>query len=457
MSKQKKKCKKILFAILGGTVLLGGMYLAATSYFKDHFYYGTTINCISVAGKTEEEVNEQLANQQENYTLELEEKNGIREKILAKEIGLKYTLKEDVKTLKKNQNPFKWINGLLHKNDHSIKKSTEYDKDLLKKRIDALSCLDDRKVVEPKDAALRYNGKTYEIEKEIDGNKVDKEVLYSNISKAIDEGKARINLEKNQCYYKPKYTAANKDIIGAENTLNKYLASEITYNLDGYTEILSPSKINEWLSFDESFKVQLDKEKVWAYVEGIANSYDIIGKSVDFKTSEGYMVKVHDGNYKRVINKSKETDALISALEEGKTETRQPISSITNTPEIGNTYLEVDLTKQCVWLYRNGTLIVKGDIVTGNVSSGNSTPEGVYKIQFKQKDAVLRGQDYEAPVSFWMPFNGGIGIHDANWRTEFGGEIYKAAGSHGCVNAPYDVAECIFNNINPGTAVVCHY
>ena len=457
MKKQKKNGKKILITILGVTLILAIMYFATAVYFKDRFYYGTAINCISVSGKTEEEANSQLAAEQENYVLELQEKNGVKEKIIAKEIGLKYTLNDEVKTLKNNQNPLTWIKGFFYKNDHSLKTSTEYDKNLLKKRIDSLSCFDDKKVVQPKDAYLKYNGKTYEIEKEIDGDKINKEVLYDNILKAIDEGKTSINLEKTQCYYKPKYTDKSKDVIEASNTLNKYLASQITYNLDEHTEIIGGTRINEWLSVDESFKVKIDEEKVREYIEGIARNYDIIGKSVDFKTSDGKMIKVNDHNYRKIINRNKESEALILALKEGKIETRQPISSIISTPEIGSTYLEVDLTKQCVSLYKDSTLVVKGDIVTGNVSSGNSTPEGVYKIQYKQKDAVLRGQGYEAPVSYWMPFNGGIGIHDANWRTVFGGEIYKTAGSHGCVNAPYNVAETIFNNIDSGTAVICHY
>ena len=51
-------------------------------------------------------------------------------------------------------------------------------------------------------------------------------------------------------------------------------------------------------------------------------------------------------------------------------------------------------------------------------------------------------------MKYWMPFNGGIGLHDASWRSKFGGEIYKNSGSHGCVNLPRSVAETIYNNID---------
>ncbi len=44
-------------------------------------------------------------------------------------------------------------------------------------------------------------------------------------------------------------------------------------------------------------------------------------------------------------------------------------------------------------------------------------------LTYKQRDATLKGQGYASPVKFWMPFNGGIGFHDASWRNTFGGTI----------------------------------
>ena len=98
-----------------------------------------------------------------------------------------------------------------------------------------------------------------------------------------------------------------------------------------------------------------------------------------------------------------------------------------------------------------------GPIVTGNVKAGNSTPSGIYILKYKQRDTILRGADYASPVTFWMPFNGGIGIHDASWRSTFGGDIYKTNGSHGCINCPYYLAKDIFNNISLGTPIICYY
>lgn len=81
----------------------------------------------------------------------------------------------------------------------------------------------------------------------------------------------------------------------------------------------------------------------------------------------------------------------------------------------------------------------------------------MFYLNSKQRDSVLIGEDYASPVSFWMPFiKNDIGLHDASWRDEFGGEIYKTGGSHGCVNLPYYVAKAIFDNISPGCPVIVH-
>ena len=72
-------------------------------------------------------------------------------------------------------------------------------------------------------------------------------------------------------------------------------------------------------------------------------------------------------------------------------------------------------------------------------------------------DYILTGEDYETPVSYWMPFNGNIGLHDADWRASFGGTLYKNNGSHGCVNLPPKAAQLIYEQISAGDPVLCYH
>jgi len=118
--------------------------------------------------------------------------------------------------------------------------------------------------------------------------------------------------------------------------------------------------------------------------------------------------------------------------------------------------VEINITRQYLWYYKGGKLIAQGHIVSGNPNRGNATSLGVYMLNYKETDTTIRGPGYEADVTYWMPFNGNIGIHDADWRYSFGGNIYKRNGTHGCVNVPLYLAKRIYENIEEGTPVICY-
>jgi len=161
------------------------------------------------------------------------------------------------------------------------------------------------------------------------------------------------------------------------------------------------------------------------------------------------------------MDRESETEALYNLLLAGQTEGRSPVwtnSALTRgTNDIGDTYVEIDYTNQRMWYYKDGELLVETPVVTGNVSAGNASPEGMFYIVYKKQDAVLTGETYETPVSYWMPFYGNVGIHDADsWRSSYGGTIYMTNGSHGCINTPTAQAQTIFENIEAGIPVICY-
>ena len=161
-----------------------------------------------------------------------------------------------------------------------------------------------------------------------------------------------------------------------------------------------------------------------------------------------------------MIDQEAEIEALTDHIKKGEVIVKEPAyiqkANQRGEDDIGNTYLEINLTRQHLWFYKDGKLITHGPVVTGNPSRGFSTVLGSYMVVYKQKNATLVGPGYAAKVTYWMPFFGGIGVHDATWRSSFGGEIYKHRGSHGCVNAPFSLAKIIFENIEEGTPVIIY-
>jgi len=453
--------KRIIIGIIISISILLIIYLSTSLYFMKRFYFGTKINGVSVTGKTTEDIEADILAESEAYILKLKQRGNIEENINGSDIEYKYNLENKIGDLKDNQSAFGWIYGVFNTSDYKLEKKVSYNDELLKKKFRSLNCFKNDNVIKPESAKIEYENKEYVIKDEVQGNKVNKDILYKKVKEALNNKVDEINLEEIECYEKPKYTVASKEVVNAKNTLDKYIGSVITHKFGDNKEVLNGDSIHNWLDIDKNFKVSINEEKAREYVNSLSIKYDTYGATRNFKTSIGTTVNVSGGNYGWLINYSEETETLINVIKDGKKEERQPIYAQTavayGANDFGNTYVEINLTTQHIWFYNDGVLITEGPMVSGNADSKHATPPGIYSLTYKEKNATLRGENYAAPVSYWMPFNGDIGLHDATWRSKFGGQIYITDGSHGCINTPYDVASKIFEYITQGTPVICYF
>lgn len=213
---------------------------------------------------------------------------------------------------------------------------------------------------------------------------------------------------------------------------------------------------------EENHALSLDREAIQAYVRKLADQYDTQGKPRRFCTSYGETITLYKGNFGWKMDVEETAEALIEQAQTGGRHYLEPVWDhkgvlFTAGEDIGDSYVEVDLTGQKVWLYKDGKQLLEADCVTGTYGTDRQTPGGVYSIYYMQSPAVLQGAGYASPVTYWMAFNGGIGLHDASWRYgSFGGDIYKTNGSHGCVNLPEDAAKQIYETVEIGYPVVCY-
>ena len=417
-------------------------------YSMNHFDFGSGINSINVPGKHENNVNKLMASNALGYTLTLKEPGNKEEQISADEIGLKYGPDWGFGDSNNREAPNVLSKIFIYNEDPRI--GASYDKKLLNESLDRLSCFDKNNIIESENPIFRYTDSGYVIVDEVSGNKVNKDILYKQVVNAILTKETVVDLEAAGCYMKPQYTSKSQKVIKARDMLNKYVSSNITYTFGEHEEIIDGSIINTWLTVDENFEVTFDEEKVKSHINWLSNKYRGAGKAGNFVTTSGKTLNIGGGDIDTVVNAAYEAQDLIAAIKMGKVITKQPTY-------VQATYVEIDLTNQHLWFYKNGSLITEGDIVSGNLSTGMATPGGVYRLYDKRRNVVLRGPGYASPVDFWMPFNAGIGMHDASWKHEFGGNIYKYNGSHGCINCPYNLAEALYNNIDEGTLVICYY
>lgn len=434
-------------------------YLLIAIFFTNHFFFNTEINGINLSLKSYEEAPDILKKSINDYKLQIIERDEKIEEILGKDIGLQYNEKNSISNVQDRQASLKWIVGLIKKQNYNIGDLVDYNNENLNNKIKELDCLN-KDIIEPKNVGFKYSNGSYELIEEVYGNKVKKEKLYEAIENSILNGEVKIDLNEKLCYENPEYTVNSEKAMIAKDILNKYVSTKITYLFGDKSEVLDGSRINEWLSVDDNLEVIINEKSVKDYVLELSAKYNTVGIARNFKSSTGKMVEVKGGYYGWKINYVAETRMLLENIKLGAILEKEPIYTQKglnrDEDDIGDTYVEINLTSQHLWFYKDGKLIAQGDVVTGDPGKGYSTKLGTYMLNYKQKEATLRGPNYEAKVTYWMPFNGNIGIHDASWRYSFGGKIYKGNGTHGCVNSPSYLAKTIFENIDEGTPVICY-
>ena len=241
----------------------------------------------------------------------------------------------------------------------------------------------------------------------------------------------------------------------------------------------------DWITFDDDNSdvgYTVDEDKAMAYVEDLADKYDTFGKDREFKTTKRGTITISEGQgcYGWWIDQQKTCDLIVDLVEKGESAETEPVYYVnpdsayeytcnkdwrTADKDYGDTYIEVDLTAQHLWYYKDGKLTMESDIVSGYPSKSRNTPGGVYKLWYKEKGKTLRGsadgQSYASYVDYWNNVSTiGIGLHDASWQNgNFGGSRYKSStwGSHGCINMPLDKAKYVYEKIDMGTPVFMYW
>lgn len=457
--KNTKKKWGILLAVLAG------VYLAGTVYFSSHFFFGTKMNGMNCQLKTVEEAKEMMKEYTKEYSITLIQRLDREDIITSDQIDLQFVDDGEVDQCKEEQKGYQWISAIWE--DHSYENTSfEYNDEMLKETVNDLSCFVKANVTSPKRAYPAYNEETkqYEIVEEVDGNKVIKKVLLEEVRKAIEAGAKKLDIDKAGCYKEPKWYKEDEEVIAARDTMNKYISTVITYDMDYTEEVVDVDRIHEWILVDSDCNVTVDRAKVREFLLEMAYKYNTVGTSRSFTTPGGSTISVSGGTYGWRLNQEDETDELCKLIKKGKQKKRTPLylskglKRDENGDDLHDTYIAISISAQTLWYYKDGECMISTPVVTGNTSLNRGTPTGVYAIAYKQRDYTLTGDDYASDVDYWMPFYEwrGIGIHDASWRSSFGGSIYKTNGSHGCVNTPYYAVQYLFENVETGTPVVVY-
>lgn len=444
---------------LGGIMLI--VYIAVAVYFSSHFYEDTEIYGIDCSQKSVEEVKILVADKLDEYRLEVKERGGASEYLSADQIDLKFVDNSSIDRMARAQRSYIWPIMLMMERDDMAGVAFSYDQKKALTAFKDLECMNPIYTKAPTDAYVQVTDSGFEVVKETEGNTLNPETTAKALYAALDGGKSVLDLEAEDCYLKPDLYSDDEALVAEAEAKDVLVQADITYEFGSRQERVNAPVIAQWITQAADGSYVIDDVEVTEYVEALAAKYDTFGLPRQFYTSLGTTVTLTDGDYGWCMDQDATVVDLLNALGSGYQGTMEPQYTYTamsrEENDIGDTYVEICISQQVMWCYKDGVCIVYTPVVTGNPNKGNATPSnGVWSIDAKMQNYTLVGEGYRSPVDFWMPFNGNVGIHDMQTRAYFGGTIYLTNGSHGCINTPYANAKTIYENVSIGTPVIVY-
>lgn len=446
--------------------------LAAEAEDPSCFVSGTRVNGIGIGGLNVDEAKARIEGfYAGEYNLTIRERGGKEESISGKDIGYQVKVPEGLKAILDAQNAGGRVSGPDADNTHTMVMEASYSEESLEQSIRKLALISGSGITVTSDAHVSSyeEGTDFSIIPAVQGNNVDEGRTIQVIREAVETGKTEVDVDLTGCYYEVKIWESDESLQSLCEEMNRYRHMKVSYVFGEEREELTGEQITSWITGSQEGKAVIDPQKVTDFVTALAAKRDTAGTARIFRTAQGAEVPL-TGPYGWKIDVAGEVQALTDLIQAGPVEgvvDREPVYALKaasrTAPDWGRTYVEVDLAGQHVYAFQDGVLVWEAPCVTGNLSKKYDTPAGIYSLTYKEKDRILRGAkkadgtyEYESHVDYWMPFNGGIGLHDAPWRSKFGGAIYQTSGSHGCINLPPAQVPALYDLVYKGMPVICY-
>jgi hypothetical protein len=321
----------------------------------------------------------------------------------------------------------------------------------------------------PQDAAAHLENGKIVISKSVNGEQYDVTKLLKDYQK--QEYNSKIHLEAE--YIQP--IREDSAIVKKEVKVLQDLAQRtIDYKVQDKAYSLKGSDLIKNASAAKDMQISIDGAEIKKKIAEINQTQSTLGKNFQFKTHSGSVITVKGQSYGWAINVDKETALIQEAFVKGEKSlsaeklygvgwtTRGTGYQTTANNGIGNTYAEVSIAEQHIWIYKNGQLAAETNVVTGRHNTNEDTNTGVWYIEYKRSPSTLTGSEvgnpnYSVKVQYWAPFTmGGQGFHDASWRKSWASDAYLTAGSGGCVNTPPSIMPTVYANLNQYEPVIVY-
>ena len=318
-----------------------------------------------------------------------------------------------------------------------------------------------------KDAYVEFVDGRFQLHDEVSGTQLQVQNVQNAMGQSMEglvvtyDGPSQVRFEVTSCdcYLPPERTVA--DTFPGFDAMLRDRVENMTVTLDfhGETVTMTTEQLTDILSATEDGHVQVDEEVLTELIVQWNESYKEADTEYLFDSYVDGVLPIEFLKVDYEVNQPALLELLseeLVKLEDAELEAPWYCWRNGEAFSIEGTYVEVDIHNQVMTYVKDGEVLVTTDVVTGN-TWGYPTPTGFYKVENKDTDCWLSGEDYNVHVDYWVGFIGYMyGLHDADWRTKFGGDNYVMNGSHGCVNTPKEAMATIFENIEVGTPILIH-
>jgi hypothetical protein len=453
-TKQKDRASGIILRLIIFIILLICAIFISVSYrakYRTAFYSGARIGGIDVGNLSEadavKKVNEKYM--QKTFTVT---KNGKTQDVIKYGDVAEYSAENDVKKALSRQNSTGSLLTLRKGASYEISRVSA-DEEKLKKRMARYTKSSDRST----NASVSYNKNVERVVliKSHQGTQYDMNVLASDVQKAISRGDKSIEIADQKYYIKPAVTTDSQEIQQKYQAISRVAGHTVTLrSADGKTEKkLASAEYMPHVSYSQG-KMSVDQTWLKQYVrslDAVFNTPEDGLKIVTPDDNKEHAIK--KGTYGQTVNSEEEIKQLGSDILSG-TDVSRNVTMKANADDYKlGTFIFLSIKDQKVRMYKKGKKILDAPVVTGKDTADRRTTPGAYYIFYKKSPAVLKGPGYASRVDFFAAFHNGQGFHNAPWRNQFGGSIWKTNGSHGCVNMSYKDGQLVYANCKVGTPV----
>lgn len=441
--------------------------IGVMSYYQaNHFNAKVTINGLNVGGLTSDQALEKLR------SATLTNQVFVGEELILKgnemEMGFTADDLSEVKSLLKSQWTFF---PSFKEKDLSLTPSegNHYREVELKNELEQKLLSMNQDLEPPTDAHVSLVDGNMVVSESIAGTQYD----VAHLLKEYDQHSYTSDIHLSSALLQP-IKEDSQVIKTLEQKLQSLLGHTVEYQVQDQVHSLKGSDVIKNATITSDLEVSIDPSVIEEKIAEINEAQSTLGKDFTFTTHSGNVIEVKGEGYGWALDVEQETAIIHEAFEKGETS-----ASATNiigngwsgegygydivaNGGIGDTYAEISIAEQKVWLYRDGELVFSTDVVTGNQSTGEVTSPGVWYILYKRTPYTLngssvRGGAYSTPVNYWAPFtNDGQGFHDASWRGNWGKDAYHNDGSSGCVNIQPSMMKQVYDNLDVYQPVVIY-